>query len=277
MSKIWSAIGSLILAWVPVGALDAAVILDWTEWGSSFVDGQSEWQSYVNADGVEIRYRNDMIDNNNGTRGNRFLFGTPAVVAAGGSGGRPGGGPFQPANGTGGAADQHLSISQQAGVGNGSQHRFQFGEGLDGASITIWDIDSSLARGRSFVDQVQLTAYDSSGNAIAPNRAIVTNSNVVTQVSADTWRSIPGAQSDSNSTDGNLVAFFDAPDITELRIVFLNADLGLGIPPGFGTQSIGIYDVSETGVTLPTLIPEPGTVALGIFAGALGLLRRRRR
>ncbi len=249
----------------------AMVVLDWSDWDSSFIDGRRGWQSYTNSDGVQIRYRNNRLRNDNSTPRADFIFGTPAVLSAG----QPGLG-FQPFNGTGGAPDQYLDIFQNAGVGNGTLHRYQFSEGLEGASIEIWDIDSSVSNGRNYTDQVRLTALDSNGQVILPTRAIITNSNVVVQAAGATWQALPDAQATSFSTDGNLTVFFDAADIREIRVEYINADGGVVSSPDRDTQAIGIYNISETGIILSAPIPEPGALALVLVGGVMLLGRRRR-
>lgn len=264
-------IGSAILLWMSVMTLDAAVVLDWTEWEPTFIDGRRNWQSFTNSDGVQVRYRNNWVRYDNSTPRASFLFGTPSLENA-----ANGGGGFPPFNGTGGAPDHYLDVYQNAGIGNGSRHRFRFNQGLDGASVAIWDIDSSVSNGRNYTDQVRVTAIDGSGQVLTPTRAIITNTNVVAQTGADTWSSLPDAQAGSNSTDGNLTVFFDAADIREIEVEYINADAGVVSSPDRDSQAIGIYNITETGSVLPPVIPEPGVGAL-VVSGAVVVLRRRRR
>ena len=251
----------------PLGG--AAVVLDWSDWSSSFDDGRRGWQSFTNSDGVQIRYRNNRIRTRFTPRAD-FVFGTPAVLSA-----ANGGGAFPPFNGTGGAADNYLDIYQNAGLGNGTRHRFQFDQALDGASIEIWDIDSAIGGGRNFTDQVRVVALDANGQEVAPTRAIVTNSSVVLQADIDTWRGAEDVAAASNSTDGNLVVFFDMAGITEIRVDYTNYDYGNAGGPISDSQAIGIYNITETGLVVPPVVPEPSSVVLALFGGLLALRRRR--
>ncbi len=254
---------------VPLGGVSAAVVLDWSAWDATFDDGRRNWQSFTNSDGIEVRYRNHRLTTNGSNGQTDFLFGTPAIHHANSAGA------FQPFNGTGGAPDHYLDIYQEAGIGNGSRHRFRFDRPLDGASVQIWDIDSSVSNGRNYTDQVQILAFDSTGASILPTRAIVTNTGVVQQIGLDTWAALPDAQAASNSTDGNLIVFFDAADVFEIEIRYVNADGGVTNSPNRDSQAIGIYDIEETGQIVPPVVPEPRSAVLAAF-GFLLIFRRRR-
>ena len=251
------AVGAIFGAIAFAQSAGAATVLDWTDWDATFNDGQtSGQQGFINGAGIRTRYQVSLIAGGGQPRP-QYLFGTPAITA-------------DPST-----SDEGLLIQHSAQPGNGTRHRFTLNQDLQGAAITVSNVDSSLADGDNHVDELQFQARLADGSIVAPTRIIGTNKAVVQAIGADTVRAIPGQTVAPNSADGSVQVFFDIADVDRIEVLFLNSTTGT-ISGQASEQSISFGDLVETGLILPPPIPEPGAAVMLVFGGALTALRRRR-
>ncbi|MCA9264127.1 MAG: PEP-CTERM sorting domain-containing protein [Planctomycetales bacterium] len=259
MKSFVSTIAVTAVLWATSSACDATMLLDWTQWNSTFVGGNTSGQTLAVSGTQSVTY------SATSTGGTIFLFGTPDVLID-----SP---PSFPFNGTGGTADHYLDIYQDQNFpGQGSVHTFSFATPVDNLSMTFWDIDASNAGGDNYVDELNITATLLGGSIVDPTGGVIADTNFVQQVDSNTWSGIPFNSANDNSTEGNLDVYFQYNSIVSIQIEFLNSTNGPTAGVVSGDHAIGIFDLQENNPLFP--VPEPSGFALATLA-SLGLLRRR--
>ncbi len=230
----------------------AATVLDWVDWGGGFVGSNLGPQSYTNPAGDIVQYQAIETQGNAATPAGDLLFRTPTVSGFGG--------------------DPGLLLVQTAGRGNGTEHRFGFSRGLDGASVQISDINSSVNGSSNFVDEVRVTAITTTNQVVSPTRVDVANPGNLTQVDAATFRAAPNSFAGSD-----IVVHFETADVAGIRVEVVNSETGTAPAPASSFQVLTIHNIVETGVTVPSpVIPEPSATSLVALGGLLCARRKRR-